>query len=738
MRWLFILLLILGATPALHAAPPARARPAAGTGWLNFANDVLPVLSKAGCNQAACHAKQGGKNGFQLSVLAYDPETDYSAIVRQAHGRRVNRLEPARSLLLLKPTLGVSHGGGRRFETSSPEYRLIARWIAQGAPYARPGDPLLTRVEITPREQVMSPGARQQIRTTAYYSDGSRRDVTRLADYRSNETSIAQVDDAGLVQTTKLTGEAAVMVRYMGEVAVSRFTVPLPQPVAAETYRALPRANYIDGLVYRKFAQLNLLPSPPCDDATFLRRASLDLIGTLPTGEETQAFLAECDRERAAPGGTAAARARLVERLLERPEYADYWAMRWVNLLLVDRDPLFPKGAFAYDRWVRDAFAANMPFDRFAHDLVTASGETYRDGPANFYRSLSTPQEQAKALSQLFLGVRLDCAQCHHHPFERWTQNDFYSLAAFFARVKRKGADEFEVVVYAGPDGEVKHPKTELVVPPKALGGVTLPLRDGEDRREALARWMTAPENPFFARATVNRVWGSLMGRGLVEPVDDLRVTNPASDEPLLDALAKDFAAHGYDLKRLLKTITASAAYQRSSATTRQNARDTRNYARFYVKRLPAEVLLDAVSQATGVPETYAGHPAGTRAIQMWDNKLPVEFLDVFGRPSRLSVCECDRPADGSVTQVLHLMNGPSVQNRLTAETGIVAALEKSTKTPDELAAELYLRVYNRLPSAAERKAAIAAFARAGVSRRAALEDLLWVLMNSPEFMFNH
>jgi hypothetical protein len=763
------------------ARVPVRVRGSGAARPLSFPNDILPVLSKAGCNGAACHAKQGGKNGFQLSVLAYDPEADYHAIVRQADGRRVNRQEPARSLLLLKATLTMPHGGGRRFAVGAPEYNRVARWISEGARYGEASDPVVTRIEVEPKERVLRPGAVQQLLTTAVYSDGSRRDVTPLADYKSNETAIAGTDDTGLLTTTRLAGEAAVMVRYMGQVAVARVTVPLKNRVAPAAYARLPRYNFIDPLVYRKLSALNLLPSGPCDDAAFLRRASLDLTGTLPTVEETRAFLAECEAERgvthhgdtetrsgkegtqggkglqgrevASPntrtpehpntaplpntqGPTPNARMRLVDKLLDRPEYADYWAMRWVNILLVDRDPLFPKGAFAYDRWVRDAFRANMPFNQFAHDLVTGSGETYHDGPANFFRALGTPMEQAKSVSQLFLGVRIDCAQCHHHPFERWSQDDFYSMAAFFARVRRKGAAEFEQVVYAAPDGEVKHPKTDRVMPPKPLGGPAPEVPEGEDRREYLARWMTAPENPFFARVIVNRMWGMLMGRGLVEPVDDFRVTNPASNEPLLDSLARDFTEHGYDLKRLLRAITASAAYQRSSAATPNNARDTRNYSRFYLKRVPAEVLLDAIARVTGVPEVYSGHPAGTRAIQMWDNKLPVEFLDVFGRPSRLSVCECDRPTDGSVPQVLHLMNGPGVQNRLTAETGAVTALEKSGKSEEEIIGELYLAAYSRNPTPAELRAARAAFTRPGVTRRAAIEDLLWVLLNSPEFLF--
>ena len=695
----------------------------------------MPVLSAAGCYSAACHAKQGGQNGFQLSVLAFDPEADHSAIVRQAGGRRIDRQDPGRSLLLRKATLSLPHAGGRRLTAGTEAYRLLARWISAGAPAEIPGEPVLQAVQVLPGERVMRPGERLPLRVTAFYSDGSRRDVSRKSDFISNETSIAEVERDGVVRVSSLAGEAAVMVRYMGQVAVSRVTVPLKARVSAAAYARLPRRNFIDQHVYRKLGLLNLLPSGECDDAAFLRRAYLDLIGTLPTPDEARAFLKDEGARLKDEGARGAARARLVDELLARPEYADYWAMRWSNLLLVDRDPLFPKGAFAYDRWLREAFRENMPFDRFAREIVTASGDTYRDGPANFYRALATPVEQAKSLSQLFLGVRIDCAQCHHHPNERWSQDDFYAMAAFFAQVRRKGSSEFEQTVFASPDGDVRHPKTDRPVAPKPLGGAAPEIPSGEDRRQHLARWMTAPGNPFFARTIVNRIWGLLMGSGLVEPVDDLRVTNPASNESLLDALARDFVSHGYDLKHLLRTITASAAYQRSGKATPNNIRDTRNYSRFFSKRPVAEVLLDAISQATGVPEAYQGHPAGTRAIQMWDNKLEVEFLTVFGRPSRLSVCECDRPSDGSITQALHLMNAPGVQSRLTGDGGRAAALDRSGKPPSEIVTELYLAFYSRFPSAEELRAASNAFSRSGATRRQAIEDVAWALLNSPEFV---
>jgi hypothetical protein len=731
-----------------------------------FATDILPVLSKAGCNQAACHAKQGGKNGFQLSVFAFDPEKDYEAVVRQADGRRINLQEPAKSLVLLKATMALPHAGGKRFSESSVEYRLLTRWIASGAPWGPKEEPAISRIEVEPKLRTLTNNSRQQLQVTAIYTDGAKRDVTKLAEYKSDEDAVAAPDEGGLLKTGKYSGEAAITVRYMAQVAVSRVMVPLNRSVPAAAYAMQPRYNFVDEPIYRKLRRLGLVPSPMADDATFLRRVYLDLIGTLPTAKETREFLAKCETEvkpnhgdtetRREPEGSKSksksetsllqysitpalkARAELVEQLLQRPEYADYWAMRWVNLLLVDRDPLFPKGAFAYDRWVRDAFRSNMPYDRFARELVTATGETYRDGPSNYFRALQTPVEQAKSLSQLFLGVRIDCAQCHHHPFERWGVDDFYAMSAVFARVKVKGAGEFEWVIYNGDSGEVKHRKTDAVMTPKPLGGPELKPAEGEDRRQLFAQWMTSPDNAFFAKAAVNRFWGMVMGRGIVEPIDDFRMTNPAVNDELLDALAADFVKSGYDLKHLPKTIVTSAAYQRSSEPTKNNARDTRNYARAAVKRLTAEVLLDAVSQATEVPEIYSGHPDGTRAIQMWDNKLPVEFLETFGRPSRLSVCECDRPSDSSVPQVLHLMNAPAVQDRLTSDKGIAARLDKSGRPEEELITELYLTFYSRYPTPKELATAKSAFGRPQTSRRSALEDLEWVLLNSPEFVFNH
>lgn len=706
---------------------------------LNFANDVLPVLGKAGCNSSVCHAKQGGKGGFQLSVLAFDPDADYAAVARQADGRRINRREPERSLLLLKATASVPHGGGQRLRPDDPEYRILARWLAEGAGRGTEGDPSLVRVDVEPKERVLAPNGRQRLLVTAHYSDGSARDVTRLAQFKSNEEGVAGVEGSE-VRATDSSGEAAITVRYMSEITVSRVSVPLPENVPASAYAAQPRWSFIDDLVYRKLAQLRLLPSELCDDATFLRRASLDLIGTLPTPAEVRSYLAECRSETGGNGPALKTRAKSVEALLQRPEYADYWAMRWSNLLLINPDLLLPRGAWAFDRWLRDAFRQNMPYDRFAREIVSATGETYREGPPNFFRALSKPIDAGKSVAQLFLGIRMDCAQCHHHPFERWGQDDFYSMAAFFARVRDKGSypEGYHSSIYVAAEGEVQHPKTGATMLPKPPGAEPLAVAEGEDRRAALARWMTQPDNPYFARAIVNRVWGLLMSRGIVEPVDDFRATNPASNEPLLDALAQDFVKSGYDLKHLLKTIALSAAYQRTSLATKNNAKDTRNYSRYYTRRPPAEVLLDAVSQVTGLPQSFRGHPEGTRAIQMWDSRLEVEFLTIFGRPVRQSVCECERPTDGSVAQALHLMNGSGLQDRLANDKGFAAALDRSGKPEPEVVEELYLAALGRLPRPEEAQAALAAFRREKVTRRQAVEDVLWALMNTAEFVLNH
>jgi Protein of unknown function (DUF1553)/Protein of unknown function (DUF1549) len=740
------------------------ARDAATPRRLNFTNEILPVLSKAGCNQGSCHGKATGQGGFKLSVLAFDPAFDYNAIVKEARGRRVQRSNPDRSLILLKPTAGLPHGGGQRFTTGSPEYRLLRRWIAEGMPFGDARDPVLSGIEVSPAGRVLLPRQEQPLLVTAVYSDGTRRDVTGEAAYSSNEDQIAAVDASGRIQTEDVAGEAAIMVRYMGQVTVSRVTVPLARVPAPQIYARLPRANFVDEHVIGKLQELRILPAGRCSDTEFVRRAFLDIIGTLPTVEEARDFLLDRDLGK---------RAKLVDALLERPEYADYWGMRWADVMLVNRDPLFPKGGYNYDRWVREQFRRNRPYNEFAYDVLTAQGYTYRDGAPNFFRSVPTPTDATIAVSQLFLGVRLECAQCHHHPFERWSQDDFYHLAAYFARLRRKGSTEYESIVYVGTSGEVKNPRTgevmtarPLPVATEALGvgrqalGLTTDHRppttdppgnppargptpnaqgpQAADPRIELAEWVTSPENPFFARVAVNRIWEALMGRGLFEPVDDQRTTNPASNEPLLAALAQEFVAHHYDFKHLIRVIMASETYQRSGRINATNARDTRNYSRAYVKRMPAEVLMDAVNQLTGSYEPFQGLPPGLRATQLWDSKLNNYFLSVFGRPDRGSVCTCGRSSEGSVTQVLHLMNSPGIQTKLAAEDGRAAQLAASTGTEEQIIRELYMGAYSRPPTFRERRAALAAYARPGTTRRAATEDILWALINSPEFVFNH
>lgn len=699
-----------------------------------FLEDIQPLLAARGCSGGACHARQGGQGGFQLSVLSFDPEADYAALLRGSGGRRVNRTDPARSLLLLKATSAIPHGGGRRIEPGDAAYRLFSAWLASGAPYRSGRGMNLQKISVEPARSRLRAGQKIQLRVTAHYEGGFQRDVTSVSRFLSNEESIAGVTPGGLVEPTPAAGEAAVMAQYQGQVAVS--SILRPGSGANTRLDSEPRLNRLDELIYRRLGELNIPPSPLASDSVFLRRVYLDLIGALPEPEEAKLFLAESNAARSKLGlkGVGAVRAALIDRLLERPEYADYWASRWSNLLLVDRDPLFPKGAFAYDRWIRTIFRNNVPYDQFARSLIMGAGETYRDGPANFYRAVATPPEQARSISQLFLGTRLDCAQCHHHPSERWSQDDFYGFAAFFARVRRKGGREFEQVVFDASSGEVVHPKTGAASKPRFLGASELQ-SEPASRRAELAAWVTSPGNPYFARALVNRYWGLLMGTGIVEPVDDFRVTNPPSNEPLLNELASSFTRSGYNLKQLLKLITTSAAYQRSSEAVPGNAADRRAYSRFYRRRLIAEVLLDAVVQVTGAREKFTGHPAGTRAVQIWDNKLRVDFLELFGRPARLSVCECDRPEGGSVTQLLHLMNSPEMQRRIADPSGPAARLATGAPSAGALVDGLYLRALSRLPTPSERNAALAALRP---DFRRGSEDILWALLNSAEFLYNH
>jgi WD40 repeat protein len=739
---------------AAFAPPPA-----------SFLRDVLPALSKAGCNAGPCHAKTEGQNGFRLSVFSYDPKSDYHEIVTEDRGRRILPAAPEESLLIKKPTAVLPHEGGLRFEPGSDTHRLLVRWMREGMAYALTNEPALERIVAFPKERRYRKGARQRLLVQARYSDGSIRDVTRLAAFNSNDKEIATVDEHGQITIGRLTGQGVVVARYMGLVADSQILVPADRLLPGHEYAALPKHNFIDELADAHFQRLGLLPSGLCTDAEFLRRASLDAIGVLPTPDEVREFLGACEAEAEEKRGKgeketagnsplllfssapfpAPARRALIDRLLARPEYADYWANKWADLLRPNPDRVGVKSVFVFDQWLRERFRQNQPYDQFVRDLLLAEGTNHRDGPAVVYRDRREPADLTTMFSQLFLGTRLECAKCHHHPNEKWSQDDFYQFAAFFGTVKQKGAGlsppisgGTETFYFASGGKSVKHPVTGEAMSPRALDGPVKELPADTDPRRELVHWLTTPDNPFFARAAVNRVWAEFFGRGLVEPVDDFRISNPCVNPPLLEALAADFARHGYDLKHLMRTIMESRLYQLSTTPNESNLADTRNFSRAYRRRLSAEVLLDAINDVTGVPDIFAAMPAGSRATQAWSYKIESPLMDAFNRPNPSSDPPCERDRQLSVVQSLHLMNSKALQAKLGSKTGRARQLAESAVPPGEIVTELYLLTFSRPPSAAELKLATAAFSASTATRQTATEDILWSLLNSAEFVFNH
>ena len=703
---------------------PVEVRGLADPVPLSFIEDVIPILSKTSCNAGSCHGKAEGQNGFRLSVFGFNPRADHAALTKEKRGGRVSLALPAESLLLTKGTATVPHGGGRKLTLDGRWYRRLRRWVAEGARFDVPGR-RCTSIRVDPPQRVVAAGDTQQLRVVA--TDASGRDwcVTAQAQFDSNNEVIAEVDARGLVTGTKVPGEAAILVRYMGQVAVSRIT----RPQAGIVFQRPPEHNFIDRHVWDRLTELGIPPSPLCDDATFLRRAFLDTIGTLPTATETRAFLANKSLDK---------RKTLVAGLLERDEYADYWTLRWSDILRVDNDKIKPQGSVAITRWLRRQLAGNTPYDRFVREIVTVRGHTREQSPAAFYTVLKTPEQLARSVSQLFLGVRIECAQCHHHPYEKWAQQDYYALSGFFTGVKRDGAPGGGQKISDKSGVNLKHPRSGLEILPAGLGGEPVTLADPGGRRRALADWMLAPGNPFFARTMANRLWAHYFGRGLVEPIDDHRVTNPASNEKLLTALASHLVELGYDLKAFTRTLLASRTYQLASTTLPDNELDQQNYSHVIHKALAAEVLLDAISQATGVPEQFNGWPVGYRAIHVWDNRLPSYFFRIFGRPQRVSVCECERGNEPSIAQALHLMNSAESFRKIRHRDGRAARLAASKRTNVEVIDELYLLTLSRSPSNAERQLLLEAFEQPEGNRREAVEDVLWTLLNTKEFLYNH
>jgi hypothetical protein len=721
------------AASSAAAAAPAASSPAAASPSsirFNFENDIVPILSKFGCNTSGCHGKAEGQNGFRLSVFGSDPELDFRALTMEGRGRRVFPAAPDRSLLLLKMSGRMPHGGGVRIEPDRLEYRILRDWIAAGLPFGSPDDPQVERIEMEPLERVLSAGAVVPLRVTAVWSDGRRTDATSLATFQSNQESIARVDGNGVVTAGQLPGSAAVMASYLGHVALFQAMVPRGEPLPADlatAAQALPRFNFIDRLVDERLAKLGIAPSPIADDSRFLRRLTLDLLGRLPTADESRRFLADTDPAR---------RERVIDELLERPEFNDYWALYWADQLRVDRETLGHKAAYEMYRWIRDSLAERKPLTQFAVELLAAEGPLADVPAGNLFKVASQPGDAAATVSQVFLGIRIACAQCHHHPYDRWSQNDYFGMTAFFAQLQRRPSPLGEVLVAEG-DPATTHPRTGKRVAAHALGTVEPEKDPVGDRRLVLAQWLASETNPWFSRNLANRVWARMIGRGLVEPVDDFRETNPPSHPELLDGLARELVEHRFDLRSLVRTIARSRVYQQSTATNVTNANDEQNFSRAPLRRLEAEVLLDAVSQVTGVPEKFDGAPRGTRAVQLWDSRVDHYFLSLFGRPVRKTACACERIDAPSVAQVLHLLNSDRVHAKLTHEAGAIARLVRGSLDDQRLIEELYFAFYSRPPTAEERNNATE-YLRTASDRRQAAEDLAWTLLNTIEFAFNH
>ncbi len=711
------------------------------TNW-SFRNHVQPVLAKAGCSSGACHGAAAGQGGFRLSLRGYDDEGDWKSITRSALGRRIVLADPARSLLLLKPTGAVPHKGGTKFEVGSLEYKILSEWIAAGTPPPKADDARITKLEVSPEHVTLKPGDSQQLAVKATFSDGSVQDVTRWVKYTDANASVTTVDEGGNVKVAGF-GEGAITAWYLSRIAIATITAPYTNKVAADAFAKAPRRNFIDDEVLTKLRELNIPPSPRATDEVFIRRAFLDTIGTLPTADEVRAFLADTSSTK---------RDLLIDTLLARPEFVDYWSYKWSDLLLVNSERLRPAAMWSYYNWIRNSVAANTPWDRFVRDLVTARGSTLENGAANFYALHEDPPNMAETTSQAFLGMSINCAKCHNHPMEKWTNDEYFGFANLFARVRSKtGGGDGEKIIFAASDGNINQPLTGRPQKPKPLDGHALSIDDPNDRRAALADWLTSRDNTYFARAIANRVWANFYGVGVVEKVDDLRITNPASNEKLLSAAANHLADQKFNLKALMRTILQSETYQRSSVALRENAADQRFYSRYYPKRLMAEVLLDAYSQATGVPTEFRldlrnqnrgigdKYPAGLRALQLPDTRAFSYFLETFGRPDRVKTCECERTAEPSMSQALHIANGDTVNKKLAAKDSVVAKLLDSKPSDVKLIEEASLASLSRLPTTTEKARFLKALAGTkDAERRAVVEDIFWAMLSSREFLFNH
>ncbi len=695
---------------------------------VSFVRDVEPILNKVGCTQGTCHGAAKGKAGFKLSLRGYDPEFDYRGLIQDLSGRRFNRVDPGRSLMLLKPTAQIPHGGGLRFDTESAYYKTIYRWIAEGSDFGDPVSAQVTKLDIEPAEMLApKTGMTQQLKVVAHYADGGSRDVTKEALYSSNTPTVADIDGTGVIKTERK-GEAAMLIRYEGKLAV--FNVTVLTEKQGFQWKPMEETSYIDRFINAKLERLKILPSEPASDSEFLRRVSYDLIGVPPTVEELQAFLAD---------KSAGKRSRSIDKLMADPRFVDHWALKWGDLLQVTRTRMGDKGMWAFREWIRESLAINKPYDQMARELITARGSTFQNPPANFFRFTRDPKVAMETTTQLFLGVRMVCAQCHDHPFEQWTQNQYYQLTAFFGAVGIKdGMDSNEEIVYEKRDGfEIKHPKDGRVMPAKFLYGVDKMSPREADLRQSLAEWLTSRDNPLFGKAMANRVWSYFFGHGIIEPVDDIRASNPPVNPQLLDALTKDFIDHNYDLRRLIRTIANSRTYQLSFNANEWNLDDETNFSHALPRRLNAEQLFDGISIATGTRPFFKEAPAGFTAEELPDPKVGKGgFLELFGQPDRQTSCECERRTDVSLVQALNLLNGSTIAEAIADEHGRVSNLILSGATDRETVEQLYMAALDRKPEPKELDLA-QTYLGSGMNRAERAQDLLWALLNSNAFLFN-
>ena len=722
------------ATTSSPASAPTTAR--AGNSF-SFASDVMPLFDKYGCNAAGCHAAQAGKNGFKLSLFGEFPDSDYMFITSAMAGRRINKIEPSQSLILLKPTASVSHKGGKKFQVGSADYNMLLAWISRGAPWGWDKLPRLVSIQVSPDKLILQKGQSGALSVMATYADGTQKDITKAARYQSSDLNVASAVEGKV--TAKDVGPAAMVVMYLHRSAVARIAVPQSP---AGGFPQTASNNKIDDLVFAKLKELGIPPSELCSDQEFLRRVHLDVIGILPTPDEARAFLADSDPQK---------RSKLIDRLLERNEYADYWSLKWGDLLRIKSEfpiNLWPNAVQAYYHWVRDSIAKNKPYDQFARELVTASGSDFRDPASNYYRAVSKRDAQgySEATALVFMGMRMECARCHVHPTDEWTTDDNLGMAAFFGKVQVKPTLEWkEEIVFVNPDQVFRNPATKQPVEPKLLGGDVLTLSKEEDPRVKFADWLVSPQNPWFARNIVNRAWYWLMGRGIIHEPDDIRSTNPPSNPELLAFLESELVGHKYDLKHIFRLILNSRTYQLSSRTNEWNAKDATCFSHYAVRRLGAEQLLDAIGQVTEtsepfsskIPEPYTVLPEGFRSTQLFDGSIGTAFLDMFGRPPRDTPYEADRNLQLSMRQILYMINSAFLEGKITKSPRLTRLLQ-GNKTDAEIVEEIYLAAFSRLPGEEEKQKVLDYIGKDKKNRAQAVRDVVWAILNTKEFLFNH